>query len=80
MSDFERYGDYNEIDEAPEKSRVGLIIKIVALVLCFSVVGFLALRMISFNYYPKAMKDLYFGDELTALYERNGGNIEVLTQ
>jgi len=80
MSDFERYGDYNEIDEAPGKSKVGLVIKIIALTLCFSVVGLLALRIISFNYYPKEMKTLYFNESLTSFYNEKNGDISALTQ
>jgi len=80
MDDMERYGDYNEIDEPPRKSRMLLCIKIVALTLCFSVVGFIAFRLIMFNYYPKEMKKLYFNDTLTAYYKETDGNIGAKTQ
>lgn len=80
MSDFERYGDYNEVDESPKKSRVLLVIKITALVLCFSVVALLLFRVFSFNYYPDSMKKLYFTDTLTAYYNEKGGDIGAKTQ
>ncbi len=80
MSDFERYGDYNEIDEAPSKNKVLLAIKIVAIILCFSVVALILLRLWSFKYYPKEMKKIYFTEELTAYYNANGGNIKAETQ
>ncbi len=80
MSDYELYGDYNEIDEAPTKSTAGKIIKIVALVLCFSVIGLLAFRLIIFNYYPANMKNIYFTPALTEHYEATDGKIGAVTQ
>ena len=82
MDDMERYGDYNEIDEPPSGKRgiTGLIIKILIGILCVVVVGVLGFRMILFNYYPKAMKNVYFNDTLTAYYEANDGNIDIETQ
>ena len=72
--DMERYGDYNDIDEPKKKSAVGLIIKIIAAVLCITVVGTLAFRIITFNYYPESMKRLYFDDTLTDYYRDTDGN------
>ena len=80
MDDMERYGDYNEVDEPPRKSPVLLTIKIVALVLIFSVVGLLAVRLIMFNYYPDSMTKLYFNDKLTAFYNEKNGDIGAKTQ
>lgn len=80
MDDMERYGDYNDIDEPKKKSAVGLIIKIIAAVLCITVVGTLAFRIITFNYYPESMKRLYFDDTLTDYYRDTDGNIGALTQ
>ena len=80
MDDMERYGDYNEIDEPPRKSPVLMFIKIVAAVLCVSVIGLLAFRIFTFNYYPASMKKLYFNDTLTSFYNQNGGDISVKTQ
>ncbi len=80
MSDYELYGDYNEVDEPPKKSGTGFIIKIVALTVCFAVVGFLAFRLFSFNYYPKSMKNAYFTDALTSYYNEVGGEVTAKTQ
>lgn len=80
MDDMERYGDYNDVDEPRGKSPVGLIIKIVAAILCFTVVGVLAFRMITFNYYPDSMKRLYFDKTLSDYYRSTGGSIGALTQ
>ena len=80
MSDFERYGDYNEVDEPPKKSKVGIALKLFITILCFSVVGFLIFRVFTFNYYPKEAKNIYFTDELTSLYNERGGDIGALTQ
>ena len=80
MSDYELYGDYNEIDEPPTKSKSSLIIKIIALVICFSVIGLLGFRLIIFGYYPQSMKTLYFTPTLTAYYNENDGEIEAFTQ
>ncbi len=80
MDDFERYGDYNEIEESPKKSLVPKIIKAVAIIICFSVIGLLVFRVYTFNYYPESMTSLTFTDGLTAYYNEMGGEIEVLTQ
>ncbi len=80
MDDMERYGDYNEIDEPPRKSRVGLVIKIIAALLCITVIGTLAFRLFTFNYYPDSMKRLYFNEALTEHYLAEGGNIGAKSQ
>ncbi len=82
MSDYERYGDYNEIDEAPGKSRnpVIIILKAIVALVCISVVGILAFRMVLFNRYPEGARELYFNDTLTAYYESTGGEIGAKTQ
>ncbi len=82
MDDMERYGDYNELDEVPggKKSPVGTIIKILIILVCLSVVGVLAFRMIAFRNYPDGMDSLYFTDALTEYYNKTGGNISVKTQ
>ena len=82
MEDIERYGDYNEIDEAPggDKNYVALLLKILIISLCLLVVGVLAFRLILFNYYPKEMKTIYFNEELTEYYNSNGGDIDAVTQ
>lgn len=82
MEDMERYSDYNEYedDEPRKRSRVGLIFKILIGVVCLTVVGVLAFRLIMFNYYPAGMKNLYFNDKLTAFYNETNGEIGALTQ
>ena len=80
MDDFERYGDYNEVDEAPTKSRTLLVIKIVAAVICIVVTLIIGIRLFTFNYYPKAMKSIYFTDALTEHYRNTGGDIGAKTQ
>ena len=80
MADFERYGDYNEVDEPPKRGKVLILIKIIALVLCFSVVGLLLFRVFTFNHYPPLMKDIYFTDALTEYYNATGGDIGAKTQ
>ena len=80
MEDMERYGDYNEIDEAPSRNPVTTVLKFVLAAVCFLVIGFLAFRIIIFNYYPREIKNLYFNDTLTAYYNSTGGDMEVLTQ
>ena len=80
MSDFERYGDYNEVDEAPGTSTVGKILKILIITLCFAVVAFIGFRLIIFNYYPDTVSDIYYTDTLTQHYNATGGNIGALTQ
>ncbi len=80
MSDYELYGDYNEVDEPPKKSGVGFIIKIVAITLCFAVVGFLVFRLIAFNFYPKDIKNIYYTENLASFYKETDGDIGAKTQ
>ncbi len=80
MSDFERYGDYNEYDEPPKAKGIGLLLKIIIIVACISVAFVLGYRIFLFNYYPKSMKRLYFTEELTEYYNATDGNIGALTQ
>ena len=60
MDDLERYGDYNEYeDDIPKKKgKVMLVLKILIAVVCVSVIGLFAFRMIMFNYYPDSMKNI----------------------
>ncbi len=82
MSDFERYSDYNEYEDDIEKRSgiIGLVLKIVATVVCLSVVGLIGFRLIIFNNYPDSIENIHFNDKLTAHYETTGGNIGALTQ
>lgn len=81
MSDYERYGDYNDIEEDAPRSNgpVLLILKILVAVVCVGVVGLIAFRLVLFNNYPDAAKELYFNSELTAIAERDGA-VKVKTQ
>ena len=80
MEDIERYGDYNEVDEAPggNKNPVAFFLKGLVIAICLLVVGVLAFRLVLFNYYPKEIKNIYFNDELTEMY--NNGTLEAKTQ
>ena len=80
MDDFERYSDYNEIDEPPKKNTVGLIIKVAIVALCLLVVIAMGVRVAMFYYYPDSMNKLYFNDTLTAYYNANDGKIGAKTQ
>jgi hypothetical protein len=82
MEDLERYADYNDTDDdlPREKSAVGLILKILIAVVCISVVGFFAFRVILFNYYPDKVENIYFNEKLTDFYNANGGKIGAFTQ
>ena len=82
MSDYERYGDYNEIDEDPAKKVKLLlnILKIATLLVCLGVVGLIAFRMIIFNTYPDSVTKLYFDESLTTYYENTNGEIGAKTQ
>ncbi len=80
--DMERYGDYNEYeDDIPKsKNKFLLFLKILIIVVCFSVVGFLAFRLIIFNHYPDSIKNIYFTENLTEYYKKTGGAINAKTQ
>ena len=82
MEDIERYGDYNEVDEAPggNKNPVVSLLKGLIIGICLLVVGVLTFRLVLFNYYPKAIKNIYFNSDLTALYQENNGEIGAQTQ
>ena len=81
MADYERYGDYNEIDEPPAKRGfISLFLKILVAMLCIGVVGIIAFRIILFNYYPASMKTIYFNDTLTEYYNATRGDVGAKTQ
>jgi hypothetical protein len=81
MSDYERYGDYNDIEEDNPRSSgpVLLILKILVATVCVGVVGLIAFRLVLFNNYPDTAKELYFDSELTAIAESDG-YVKVKTQ
>lgn len=73
--DYERYGDYDDIEEdAPKgkKSPIALVLKALIALVCIGVVGIIAFRMIIFNNYPAAVKNVYFTDELKEYYAAHG--------
>lgn len=80
--DMERYGDYTEYeDDIPKsKSKFLLVMKILVAVVCFSVVGLIAFRLIVFNYYPASVENIYFTDNLKSYYEKTDGDIGAKTQ
>ena len=82
MDDLERYSDYNDYgDEEPRgKSKLGLILKIIAGIVIFSVVALVGARIFLFNYYPSSVKNLYFNETLTAFYNEKDGEIAAKTQ
>ena len=77
---MERYGDYNEVDEAPGKSPVLNAIKLIAIIICFSVVGLLGARLLLFNYIPASVSNIYFTDALSRYYDETDGSIGAKTQ
>ncbi|MBP3606294.1 MAG: hypothetical protein J6J66_06830 [Clostridia bacterium] len=81
MDDFERYGDYNEVDEIPgHRSTLGKVLRILVAAVILFVVGFLGFRLVLFDYYPSSIKRLYFNDTLAAYYNATGGEIGAKTQ
>ena len=82
MEDMERYGDYDEVEESSERggNKVAFLLKALVIFVCFSVVAVLLFRVILFNYYPKAIKNIYYNDALTEYYSATGGEMDVYTQ
>ena len=82
MDDMERYGDYNELDEAPRGKRgpVSILLRVLIGLVCFLVIGVIVFRLFLFNFYPREMRQIYFTDSLTAFYEERGGEVNFETQ
>ena len=81
MDDFERYGDYNELDEIPgHRSTLGKVLRILVAVVILFVVGFLGFRIVLLDYYPSSIKNVYFNETLTAYYRETNGAIGAKTQ
>lgn len=82
MSDYERYGDYDDIEEDLPKSKNPVIItlKIMIFVVCIGVIGLIAFRMIAFNSYPDSVENVYFNETLLNYYNEKGGEVEIKTQ
>ena len=79
MSDYERYGDYDDIEEDLPKSKnpVVIALKIMIFAVCVGVIGLIAFRMIAFNSYPASVKNVYFNESLTGYYNEKGEAIDV---
>ena len=82
MSDYERYGDYNEVEDDLPKSKnpIIIILKLLTALICVGVIGILGFRLIIFNYYPDSVKNVYFNDALTEHYYERDGDIVIKTQ
>ena len=80
MSDYERYADYDNIEEPPRRGPVGLIFKILGALICGGMIGLLAFRMILFRTYPASVSQIVFTDALTDYYQETNGRIGAQTQ
>lgn len=82
MSDYERYGDYDDIEEDLPKSKnpVVIALKIMIFIVCIGVIGIIAFRMIAFNNYPASVKNVWFNEKLTGYYNENGADVGIKTQ
>ena len=82
MSDYERYGDYNDVEDDLPKSKnpIIIILKLLIALICVGVIGILGFRLIIFNYYPDSVKNVYFNDALTEHYDERDGDIVIKTQ
>ncbi len=73
MSDYERYGDYNDDpdeERGPARSRPWVfllrILRIAVLCILFGVCGVLAFRMITSGYYPNEIERIYYTEKLAS--------------
>lgn len=82
MEDFERYGDYNDIDdgEGKERSIAMTVVKVLTAIVCFGVIGILVFRMILFSYYPDSVKKIVFNEVLTEYYSQTDSVLTAKTQ
>lgn len=82
MSDYERYGDYDntEEDEPKKRTPVGLILRVLIALILIGTVGLLAFRLILFESYPRAASDLVYTEPLAAYYDGVAGEIGAKTQ
>ena len=83
MEDFERYGDYNELEDGYYKKGRNipmLVLKILTALICISVIAVIAFRLVLFNRYPAAVSNIYFNDTLKNFYSETDGNIGAKTQ
>ena len=82
MSDYERYGDYNEIEEDAPKSKNPVLVslRILTAAICVGVVALIAFRLIAFNSYPKKAKDFYISETFKEYYAVSESDVDVKTQ
>ncbi len=82
MSDYERYGDYNDLeDEAPKsKNPILVTMRILTALVCVAVIGTLVIRLFLFSSYPKSVKNIYFNESLLEYYSDTDGDIGAKTQ
>ena len=79
MSDFELYGDYNDVEDEKEPRGRHPILRMLRwfiLATLFLFVGFLLFRLIVAEYYPRDLKKFYMTDALTAYAETNELDVE----
>ena len=74
MADYERYGDYNDIDDDDRprgRHPVLRLLRILITVALFLFCGFLAFRLIVAEYYPRDLRAFRMTPALTAYAETN---------
>ena len=71
MADYERYGDYNDIDDggSGQKRPILRLLKILVSLSLFLFCGFLVFRLIVAEYYPRELRKLTMTPPLTAYSE-----------
>lgn len=80
MADYERYGDYNEIDGDPagRKRPILRLLKILVSIALFLFTGFLIFRLIVAEYYPRELRTFRMTPALTEYAETHDLNPEKL--
>lgn len=78
MSDYERYGDYNDIDDGTPRGRypVWRLLRILVSVTLFLFCGFLLFRLIVAEYYPKEVRDFRMTPAVAAYADGNDLDLE----
>ena len=74
MEDYERYGDYNNVDDDGKYGRhrpILRLLKILVTVTLFLFSGFLVFRLIVAEYYPRELRGLRMTEPLSAYAESN---------
>ena len=80
MADYERYGDYNDIDDggSGQKRPILRLLKILVSLSLFLFCGFLVFRLIVAEYYPRELRKLTMTPPLTAYSETHDLSPETL--